>query len=380
MTRPTEHALALRDERGLVFVHPFDDLDVMAGQGTIALEMLEDAPDLEMLPVPIGGGGLIAGVATAAKAIKPDIHIIGVEPAMYPSFTARMRGLNAPVRRPDHRRGHRGQGGGRADLRRRPAADRRRAAARGAVLRARPSRSTATSRRPWPRAPARRRWPRCWPIRSGSAGKKCGLIITGGNIDPRLLASVLTRETGARPAAGLAAHHRRRPAGPAGHRLGGHRPAGRQHRRGGAQPPGARRAGQGRGVRHHDRDPRRQAHPARSWTPCARRAIRPRLAEPHDRARLAAPSRSAPASSRSRASEAAPPPAAAAQGAAFLAKNAKAAGVQTLPRPAIQDGRARARPTGQSPKPATRSRSTTRASCSTARCSTAPTSAASRRC
>jgi threonine dehydratase len=79
-----------------VFVHPFNDLDVMAGQGTIALEMLEDAPDLEVLPVPIGGGGLIAGVATAAKAIKPDISIIGVEPAMYPSFTARMRGLNAP--------------------------------------------------------------------------------------------------------------------------------------------------------------------------------------------------------------------------------------------------------------------------------------------
>src|SRR5665213_2827113 len=54
-----EHALMLRDQRGLVFVHPFDDYDVMAGQGTVALEMLEDAPDLEILPVPIGGGGLI---------------------------------------------------------------------------------------------------------------------------------------------------------------------------------------------------------------------------------------------------------------------------------------------------------------------------------
>jgi threonine dehydratase len=66
----------------------------MAGQGTVALEMLEDAPDLEVLPVPIGGGGLISGVATAAKAIKPDISIIGCEPAMYPSFTAKMRGVN----------------------------------------------------------------------------------------------------------------------------------------------------------------------------------------------------------------------------------------------------------------------------------------------
>ena len=86
----------------------------MAGQGTVALEMLEDVPDLEVLPVPIGGGGLIAGMATAAKHVKPDIQIVGVEPAMYPSFTARMRGVNAGVRRRrDHRRGHRGQAGGR---------------------------------------------------------------------------------------------------------------------------------------------------------------------------------------------------------------------------------------------------------------------------
>ena len=111
-----ERALTIREERGLVFIHPFDDLEVMAGQGTIALEMLEDAPDLEVLPVPIGGGGLISGVATAAKALSPTIKVIGVEAAMYPSFTARMRGLPAPERRPDHRRGHRGQGGGPAHL------------------------------------------------------------------------------------------------------------------------------------------------------------------------------------------------------------------------------------------------------------------------
>src|SRR5882757_2598357 len=74
----------LEIERALTFVHPFNDIEVMAGQGTIALEMLEDVPDLEILPVPIGGGGLISGVATAAKSIKPGIRIIGVEPAMYP--------------------------------------------------------------------------------------------------------------------------------------------------------------------------------------------------------------------------------------------------------------------------------------------------------
>ena len=87
-------ALTLCDERELVFVHPFNDLKVMAGQGTVALEMLEDVPDLESLPVPIGGGGLIAGMATVAKAINPRIAIIGLEPAMYPSFTAKMRGVN----------------------------------------------------------------------------------------------------------------------------------------------------------------------------------------------------------------------------------------------------------------------------------------------
>ena len=82
-------AMRLRDEQDLAFVHPFNDLQVMAGQGTVALEMLEDVPDLEVLPIPIGGGGLIAGCATAAKSLNPGIEVIGVEPAMYPSFTAK---------------------------------------------------------------------------------------------------------------------------------------------------------------------------------------------------------------------------------------------------------------------------------------------------
>ena len=188
-------ALAMRlcDERELTFVHPFNDIDVMAGQGTIALEMLQDAPDLEILPVPIGGGGLISGVATAAKHIKPDIRILGCEPASFPSFTARMRGMNTPnagqtiaegiavrsvgdltyaiarpliedvllIEEPFFERGVAlycniektvAEGAGAASL---------------AALLAYPSRFK---------------------------GKKVGLILTGGNIDTRLLSSVLTRE------------------------------------------------------------------------------------------------------------------------------------------------------------------------------------------
>lgn len=86
------HALKVRDERNLVFVHPFNDAAVIAGQGTAAVEMLADAPELDALVVPIGGGGLIAGMTIAAKTIKPGIRVIGVEASMYPSFAARRRG------------------------------------------------------------------------------------------------------------------------------------------------------------------------------------------------------------------------------------------------------------------------------------------------
>jgi threonine dehydratase len=87
-------AEAIARERGLTFVHPYDDPLVIAGQGTIALEMLEDAPDLDALVVPIGGGGLIAGTAIAARARKPTIEIVGAEAALYPSFWNALHGEN----------------------------------------------------------------------------------------------------------------------------------------------------------------------------------------------------------------------------------------------------------------------------------------------
>jgi threonine dehydratase len=75
-----ELAMSLVEERGLTYINGFDHPDIIAGAGTIALEMLEQAPDLDALVVPVGGAGLIAGVSLAAKSVKPDIQVIGVEP------------------------------------------------------------------------------------------------------------------------------------------------------------------------------------------------------------------------------------------------------------------------------------------------------------
>lgn len=87
-----QHAAELRDARQLVHIHTFDDPAIMAGQGTAALEFLKSFPDLELLVVPIGGGGLISGVAVAAKAIKPDIQIFGVQSEACPSMKAALAG------------------------------------------------------------------------------------------------------------------------------------------------------------------------------------------------------------------------------------------------------------------------------------------------
>jgi threonine dehydratase len=190
------HALKICEERELTFVHPFNDLDVMAGQGTVALEMLEEVPELEVLPVPIGGGGLIAGMATAAKHVKPEIKVIGLEPAMYPSFTARMRGVSAKV-----------ASGGGATI------------AEGIAVKAVGDISYSVARplvdevvlieEPFFERAIALYCNVEKTVTEGAGagalaallafpekfrGKKCGLVITGGNIDTRLLASVLTRE------------------------------------------------------------------------------------------------------------------------------------------------------------------------------------------
>jgi threonine dehydratase len=84
-------------EKGYVFVHPFDDPQIIAGAGTVALEMLEDAPDLDTIVVPIGGGGLMSGVSIASRAIKPDIELIGVEAELYPSMKCAIQDCHMPL-------------------------------------------------------------------------------------------------------------------------------------------------------------------------------------------------------------------------------------------------------------------------------------------
>jgi threonine dehydratase len=92
LTAAREAAQRLGRERGLTFIHPYDDPAVMAGQGTIALEFLADCPDLDTIVVPIGGGGLISGIAVAAQAVRPGIETIGVQSTLYPSMYRLRRG------------------------------------------------------------------------------------------------------------------------------------------------------------------------------------------------------------------------------------------------------------------------------------------------
>jgi len=91
------HARKLEKELDLTFVHPFDDPNIAAGQGTVALEMLEDVPELDTLVLPIGGGGLASGMGTIAREIKPDIRLVGVEAQLYPSMYNLLKDTHLPV-------------------------------------------------------------------------------------------------------------------------------------------------------------------------------------------------------------------------------------------------------------------------------------------
>ena len=180
-------------DRQMVFVHPFNDADVIAGQGTVALEMLEDFPDLDALCVPIGGGGLLAGMATAAKAIRPDIGLFGVEPAMYPSFQARMENRPAHVGGQTIAEGIAVKKVGELTYALiRPLIDEvllvdEPQLERSVALYANIEKTVAEGAGAAALAALL-----SYPDRF--SGRKVGVVLTGGNIDSRLLASVLTRE------------------------------------------------------------------------------------------------------------------------------------------------------------------------------------------
>jgi threonine dehydratase len=187
------HAQKVTAERGLTFIHPYDDPAVIAGQGTIGLEMVAAVPDLQVLVVPIGGGGLISGVATAAKTLLPKVEVIGVQTTSYPSMIAALKGETVECQGDTIAEGIAVKSAGQitreiirkcvddivlvdeTDLEQgialllnveKTVAEGAGAAALAAVLK----------------------------DKERYRGRKVGVVISGGNIDPRLLASVIMRE------------------------------------------------------------------------------------------------------------------------------------------------------------------------------------------
>lgn len=183
----------LRIERGLTLVHPYDDTKIIAGQGTIALEMLEEVADLDALVIPIGGGGLIAGNAIAARARNPKIEIIGAEAALYPSVWNEIAGEHLSMGGPTLAEGIAVKNVGRLTL---------------PVIRELVAELVLVNEAQLERAVnAYLTLQKTMAEGAGAAGlaallakperfrgKRVGLILSGGNIDPRILASIMVRE------------------------------------------------------------------------------------------------------------------------------------------------------------------------------------------
>jgi threonine dehydratase len=188
-----ERATVIARERTLTWVHPYDDPFVIAGQGTIALEMLEDAPDLDVMVVPIGGGGLISGNAVAARAIKPSIEVIGAEAVLYPTMWNAVHGKASPVGGPTLAEGIAVKNVGTLTL---------------PICRSLVSAIVLVGEAHLERAVnAYLTLQKAIAEGAGAAGlaamlaeperfrgRRVGLILCGGNIDPRILASIMVRE------------------------------------------------------------------------------------------------------------------------------------------------------------------------------------------
>ena len=187
------HAVVLAGKRGLEFVHPYDDAKIIAGTGTIALEMLAAQPQLDTLVIAIGGGGLIAGMASAAKALRPDMEIVGVESARYASMHAALKGGTASFGESTIAEGIAVKEVGDISYAvARPLIDEvllieEPYFERGIALYCNVEKTVVEGAGAASLAALL-----AYPDKF--RGKKCGLVITGGNIDTRLLASVLTRE------------------------------------------------------------------------------------------------------------------------------------------------------------------------------------------
>jgi threonine dehydratase len=180
-------------ERDLVLIHPYDDDAIIAGQGTAAIEMLADVPDLDVLVVPMGGGGLVSGMAIAAKAIKPSIEIIGVEAALYPSFWNAVHGDSKAIGGPTLAEGIAVKNVGHRAL---PVV---RDLVSTIVLVAetqieRAVSSYATLQRTMAEGAGAAGLAAMLASPDLFRGKCVGLILCGGNIDARLLASIMVRE------------------------------------------------------------------------------------------------------------------------------------------------------------------------------------------
>ena len=183
----------LARQRGLTFVHPYDDEHIIAGQGTIALEMLDEVPELDVLVVPIGGGGLIAGNAIAARAARPALTVIGVEAALYPSMFNALKRQNRPLGGPTLAEGIAVKNVGTLTL---------------PVVRELVSDIVLVDEAHLERAVnLYLTLQKTMAEGAGAAGlaamlteperfrgRKVGLILCGGNIDPRILASIMVRE------------------------------------------------------------------------------------------------------------------------------------------------------------------------------------------
>ncbi|HTZ01684.1 MAG TPA: threonine ammonia-lyase [Xanthobacteraceae bacterium] len=186
-------AQAIAAERDLVWVHPYDDPHIIAGQGTIALEMLEEVPELEVLVIPIGGGGLIAGNAIAARAVKPSIEIVGVECALYPSMWNALQGTDRACGGATLAEGIAVSVAGTLTL---PVV---RELVRDIVLVDEPLIERAvnaflTLQKTMAEGAGAAGLAAMLAEPKRFAGRKVGLILCGGNIDPRILASVMVRE------------------------------------------------------------------------------------------------------------------------------------------------------------------------------------------